>query len=96
MLWVILQVGHADTHMTMDVYAQLQQRTERQHGEAFDRLAGTRASGSTARWRTRMTRMTIRGSPAFRIMLTNGGKIGTRLSSVAASTTDRRTLRGSP
>ena len=49
-LWVMRQVGHADSHMTMDVYAQLQQRVERQHGEAFDglvrqareRLYGTR------------------------------------------------------
>ncbi len=32
------QVGHADSHMTMDVYAQLQQRAERQHREAFDGL----------------------------------------------------------
>ncbi len=37
-LWVMRQVGHADSHMTMDVYAQLQQRAERQHGEAFDDL----------------------------------------------------------
>jgi integrase len=37
-LWVMRQVGHADSHMTMDVYAQLQQRAERQHGEAFDSL----------------------------------------------------------
>jgi integrase len=37
-LWVIRQVGHADSHMTMDVYAQLQQRAERRHGEAFDGL----------------------------------------------------------
>lgn len=37
-LWVMRQVGHADSHMTMDVYAQLQQRAERQHGEAFDGL----------------------------------------------------------
>lgn len=37
-LWVMRQVGHADSHMTMDVYAQLQQRVERQHGEAFDDL----------------------------------------------------------
>ena len=35
-LWVMRQVGHADSHMTMDVYARLQQRVERQHGEAFD------------------------------------------------------------
>jgi hypothetical protein len=42
--------------MTMDVYAQLQQRAERQHGEAFDalvrrareRLYGTSADGETA------------------------------------------------
>jgi hypothetical protein len=32
------QVGHADSKMTMEVYAQLQQRAERQHGEAFDAL----------------------------------------------------------
>ena len=37
-LWVMRQVGHADSKMTMDVYAQLQQRAERQHGEAFDAL----------------------------------------------------------
>jgi hypothetical protein len=35
---VLRQVGHADSHMTMDVYAQLQQRAERQHGDAFDGL----------------------------------------------------------
>ena len=32
------QVGHADSKMTMDVYAQLEQRAEREHGEAFDAL----------------------------------------------------------
>ena len=32
------QVGHADSKMTMDVYAQLQQRVKREHGTAFDRL----------------------------------------------------------
>ena len=46
------QVGHADSKMTMDVYAQLQQRAERQHGEAFDALvrrARVRLYGTTAR-----------------------------------------------
>ena len=37
-LWVMNQVGHADSKMTMDVYAQLQQRVDRQHGQAFDTL----------------------------------------------------------
>jgi integrase len=37
-LWVMGQVGHADSKMTLDVYAQLQQRVKRQHGAAFDRL----------------------------------------------------------
>ena len=37
-MWVMSQVGHADSKMTMDVYAQLQQRARRQHGEAFDAL----------------------------------------------------------
>jgi hypothetical protein len=32
------QVGHADSKMTLDVYAHLQQRVKRQHGAAFDRL----------------------------------------------------------
>jgi hypothetical protein len=36
--WVMSQVGHTDSKMTMDVYAQLQQRVKRQHGEHFDRL----------------------------------------------------------
>ena len=30
------QVGHADSKMTMDVYAQLEQRVDRSHGTAFD------------------------------------------------------------
>src|SRR3954462_2777438 len=37
-LWVMSQVGHADSKMTMDVYAQLQQRVQREHGRAFDAL----------------------------------------------------------
>jgi integrase len=51
-LWVMRQVGHADSKMTMDVYAQLQQRAERQHGEAFDALvrrARVRLYGTTER-----------------------------------------------
>ena len=36
--WVMAQVGHADSRMTMDVYAQLEQRAKRDHGESFDRL----------------------------------------------------------
>jgi integrase len=36
--WVMRQVGHADSKMTMEVYAQLQQRIERHHGANFDRL----------------------------------------------------------
>jgi integrase len=48
-LWVMSQVGHADSKMTMDVYAQLQQRVDRRHGQAFDALvrqARKRLSGS--------------------------------------------------
>ena len=37
-LWVMSQVGHADSKMTLDVYAQLQQRVKRDHGRAFDTL----------------------------------------------------------
>lgn len=38
-LWVMRQVERADSKMTMDVCTQLQQRAERQHGEAFEALA---------------------------------------------------------
>jgi hypothetical protein len=36
--WVMSQVGHANSKMTMDVYAQLEQRVDRRHGTAFDEL----------------------------------------------------------
>jgi hypothetical protein len=36
--WVMSQVGHADSKMTMDVYAQLQQRAKRDRGASFDKL----------------------------------------------------------
>ena len=36
--WVMGQVGHADSKMTMDVYAQVQQRAKRSHGQGFDEL----------------------------------------------------------
>jgi hypothetical protein len=35
------QVGHSDSKMTTDVYAKLQQRVQREHGAAFDRLVRT-------------------------------------------------------
>jgi integrase len=36
--WVMDQVGHSDSTVTTDVYAQLQHRIERRHGPEFDRL----------------------------------------------------------
>jgi integrase len=36
--WVMDQVGHADSTMTLDVYAKLQRRVNRVHGAEFDRL----------------------------------------------------------
>jgi integrase len=36
--WVMNQVGHADSKMTLDVYAQLEQRVKREHGVRFDAL----------------------------------------------------------
>lgn len=36
--WVMSQVGHADSTMTLDIYAQLQQRVNRTHGAEIDRL----------------------------------------------------------
>jgi integrase len=38
--FVMAQVGHADSKMTMDVYAQLEKRAKRSHGQSFDRLLG--------------------------------------------------------
>jgi integrase len=43
-LWVMRQVGHADSKMTMDVYAQLQLRVNRQHGQASMQQLAVRAS----------------------------------------------------
>lgn len=36
--WVMSQVGHGDSKMTLDVYAQLEQRIKRNHGVRFDAL----------------------------------------------------------
>ena len=36
--WVMSQVGHADSKMTLDVYAQLEQRIKRDHGVRFDSI----------------------------------------------------------
>jgi hypothetical protein len=36
--WVMSQVRHADSKMTLDVYAQLEQRDKREHGVRFDAL----------------------------------------------------------
>ena len=36
--FVMSQVGHADSKMTLDVYAQLEQRMKRDHGRRFDAL----------------------------------------------------------
>lgn len=39
--WVMGQVGHADSKMAMDVYAQLEPRIKRDHDASFDRLLCT-------------------------------------------------------
>jgi hypothetical protein len=36
--WMMGQAGQADSKMTIDVYAQLEQRLKRDHGASFDRL----------------------------------------------------------
>jgi integrase len=36
--FVMSQVGHANSKMTMDVYAQVEQRAKRSHGTSFDHL----------------------------------------------------------
>jgi integrase len=47
--WVMSQVGHADWKMTIDVYAQLEQRVKREHGVRFDALSAEPARNSTER-----------------------------------------------
>ncbi len=50
--WVMSQVGHADSKMTLDVYAQLEQRVQRDHATGFDRLvrqARAQLSGEVSR-----------------------------------------------
>src|SRR6202035_5578870 len=39
-VWVMKQVGHADSKRTLEVYAQLQQRARRENGAKFDALVG--------------------------------------------------------
>ena len=46
--WVMSQVGHADSKMTLDVYAQLEQRLQRDHGRSFDRLISRARNSDTA------------------------------------------------
>jgi hypothetical protein len=42
------QVGHADSKMTLDVYAQLEQRIKRDHGRRFDESSAPPRSRCTA------------------------------------------------
>src|SRR4051794_11217890 len=49
-MWVVIQVGRADSKMTTDVYNQLHQRARRDHGRAFDGLtAAVRESRGSGR-----------------------------------------------
>ena len=55
--WVMSRVGHADSKMTLDVYAQLEQRVKREHGVRFDALvrsaeAQLRGAGADLDWET--------------------------------------------
>jgi integrase len=43
--WVMSQVGHADSKMTLDAYAQLEQRVKRDHGAARAPGAGATRRG---------------------------------------------------
>lgn len=62
--FVMSQVGHANSAMTMDVYAQLEQRAKRSHGESFDRLldeAREQVAGCDPPARTARGRPTLGG-----------------------------------
>jgi integrase len=56
--FVMSQVGHADSKMTLDVYAQLEQRLKRDHGVRFDAIV---RAAEMQIWRRR------RGHPVRRI-----------------------------
>jgi integrase len=43
--WVMSQVGHANSTMTLDVYAQLQHRAPRHHAEKLDQLLRNKPAG---------------------------------------------------
>ncbi len=46
--WVMSQVGAADSKMTLDVYAQREQRVQRNHGAGSDRLVRQAQLGDSA------------------------------------------------
>jgi integrase len=78
--WVMGQVGHADSKMTMDVYAQLEQRADRSHGTSFDRLIGA-------------ARDQLAGLPNDQNSVPNGRRLGDEAEkrpSRAASATPKR------
>lgn len=54
-VWVMKQVGHADSRMTLEVYAQLQQRARRENGAKFDALV-RKARKQTTRHPKRLRR----------------------------------------
>ncbi len=55
------QIGHADSKMTLDVYAQLEQRVQRDQGRSFDRLISRAPISHTA-----MTASPTAPSPGYR------------------------------
>ena len=57
--WVMRQVGHADSTMTLDVDAQFEQRADRIHGTSFDALIrhaedARRDAESVMKWSQRL------------------------------------------
>jgi len=78
--WVMDQVGHADSKMTMDVYAQLQQRAKRDHGTRFDTLVR----------QARLQLETADGAPSEGLI---GTAIGTAGPKSPVSTQDAATAR---
>jgi integrase len=60
--WVMNQVGHADSKMTLDVYAQLEQRVKREHGVRSTRSSGVLSTRCTARRLIRAMTMSRSGA----------------------------------
>jgi integrase len=75
--WVMSQVGHADSKMTLDVYAQLEQRVHRDHGASVDRLLATAGEQVSRNLRPTTDELGARARIGIALNPTGAGGTGT-------------------